>query len=268
MLYSVKIDPAGIGGNAPQDGFIDPTTVEYHRSRLTYTGTVVNPVLVAGSQILVRDVPVVVTGVNLAQIILDINSKSYYHHVSASADDNKLQLTMLPGFENLIPTLVDFSGESVAALGFSNPTVSQPQALPTTLAIAEAKERGNVRWELILQNLQLTGNIGFRVTNIAGASVTDAPSSVEFILEVDENYYNYDLTGAKIFGKLAIEQTIAKALMFSVRKLRDLYDPTDMIPAAQRPLGQVVRNIEVGPLTLDEQDAIDAVTVTPFQIVA
>ena len=268
MLYSVKIDPANLGGVAPSDGFIDPTSVEYHRSRLTYTGTEVNPVLVAGSQILIRDIPVVLTGVNLAQIILDINAKSYYHHVLASNSGNKLQLTMLPGFENFIPTLVDFTGETVDALGFGSPVVSSVGALPATLAIAETKERGNVRWELILQALQLTGNIGFTVTSIAGATVADDPTSIEFVLEVDENYYNYDLTGQKIFGKIAIQQAIAKTLMFSVRKLRDFYDPTDTAPASDRPLAQVVRNIDVGPLTSDEQDALDAVTVVPLVIVA
>lgn len=269
MFYSVNIDPTVLGGTAPANGFIDPTPVEYHRARLTYTGTVANPTLVADSQIYVRDVPVVVTGTTLASLVLDINDKSYYHHVYAEAveTNTKLQLVMLPGYEHYIPTILDISGDTVANVGFENPVVGATPSQPSTLAVSEAKERGNIRWQMMLQQLQLTGNLDYRVTNIAGADVENAPTEVEFIIDIDEKYYNYDLTGNVVYGTLAIKSAIAKTLLFSVKKMRDLYDPETGNFAPGRPVAQTVREIEVGALTSDEQDAIDSVTVTPIQVI-
>lgn len=268
MFYSITIDPTGLGGAAPADGFIDPTPVEYHRARLTYTATNANPTLVADSQIYIRDIPVTVTGTTLASLVTDINEKSFYHHVFASAVDTgtKLQLVMLPGYEEFIPTLLDISGTTSELIGFTDPVIGSTPAQPTTLAVSEAKERGNTRWELILEQLQLTGNINYTVTDINGATVESAPTEVDFVIEVDDNYYNYDLTGDIVYGTLAVKLSIAKALMFSVKKLRDLYDPTDTQSPDGRFVAQTVREIEVGALTTVENTATNAVTVTPVQL--
>lgn len=262
MLYSVTIDPDLLGGQTPSDGFIDPTSVHYHRARLNYTGTAVGPTFTVGDIFLIRDIPITVSGTSLANLITDINNNSFKHNVFASANENKLQLTMLPNFEFLIPTMANIEGDVVSDAGFNTPTISAPQSLPSTLAISEAKERGNIRWELILQQLQLTGNINYRVTSISDATVEDAPDLIEFTLEVSDNYFNYGLTGDKVFGIVAIKEAIAKTLMYSVKKMRDFYDPTDTTPASDRPLSQVVRDIEVGPLTTSDSDALDSIEVT------
>lgn len=263
MLYSVTIDPTLLGGVAPSDGFIDPTTIQNHRARLTYTGTVTSPTVVANSQIYIRDIPVTITGTTLTEIVADINSKSFYHHVFAADSADALQLSMLPGFENLIPTLTDISGETVTAVGFDNPVVSAVPANITTIDQSLAKRRANVRWELVLETLQLTGNVDYKITNIAGANATTAPSSLEFILDVSDNYFNYDLTGEKVFGIRAIRNAIAKALMYTVKKRRDYIEP---ISISNDPATFVydtpVSEITVGPLTENSATALGAILVT------
>jgi hypothetical protein len=265
MLYTVTIAAAGLGGVAPANGFIDPTPIERYRQRVTYTSTVTSPTTVAGTSLYIRDVPVVLTGTNVAALVTAINAKSYYHHVVASLVDTntRLVLTMLPGYDNLIPTVSDITPGITALIGFTNPTIGATPAQPTTLAVSEQKERGNIRWNLVLESLQLTSNVGFQILSAPAGNITTDPTSVVFTLDVPNDYYHYDFSGNIVYADNAIKHAIAKAMMFSVIRLVKLYDPTDVaLVAPVTPKQSVLLQLTVGALTANQATALGAVTVT------
>ena len=102
MLYEVTIAASGLGGSAPADGFIDPSTGENYYTRSAYTGTATSPTVVSGNSFLINGVTITVAGTDLTAVVTAINAKTNYHHVKASVNSNKLQLIMMPGFDHLI----------------------------------------------------------------------------------------------------------------------------------------------------------------------
>ena len=262
MLYQIKIDPTSLGGVAPSDGFIDPTRIEQYRQRKVYTGTVTNPTIVNPTSILVNGVEVTVTGTAIANVLTAINAKSFYHHVIASSDLGKLALTTLPGYDNIIPSILNNDqNDFVTAVGFNNPVITQPFSFATTKANAIKKERANIRWNLVLEAIQLTGNCNFVVTNVATADEDTDATMIKFLVEVDDRYYNYDFNGNIVYGALALKNAISKTLMYEVRRKQTYYDPTDTETPNQRFVANVTEEIQVGALTSTQSTAYNAVTV-------
>jgi hypothetical protein len=261
MKYLVTIDSNGIGGSAPNDGFVDPLSVEGYRQLQTYTGAVDATVL-AGDSFYVRNIIVTSSGTTISSLVSDINAKTKYHFVVASASTNKLVLRMLPDYTRFIPSITEITPGVLARYGFNAPVISATSAFPTLLQ-SLTKERGNIRWDLVLQSLQLTSNVEYQVTTLTSANSTTPPTVVAFTIETSDTYYNYDMTGNVVYGKIAIQYAVAKALMFATQKIRKVIEPiTISTSPATFYHDDAVQEIIVGAVTSTEQDALDAVTVT------
>ena len=260
MKYLVTIDSALIGGAAPSDGFVDPATVEDYRQLQTYTGAVA-PTVAIGDTFYVRDVIVTSSGATLASLILDINAKTKYHYVVASDVGGKLSLKMLPGYSRYIPSITEVTEGVLANYGFDAVVKSNYGDYPT-LAVAITKERGNVRWDMVLQSLQLTANVDVQVIEAVGADSDSVPTAVAFYIETLDTYYNYDFTGETVYGKIAIQYAIAKALMYSTKKVRTYINPISLglVPETFY-YDDVTNEITVGALTDVSADALSSVTV-------
>jgi hypothetical protein len=260
MKYLVTIDSDGIGDAAPSDGFVDPISVEEYRQMQTYTGAV-EPTVLAGDSFYVRNIIVTSSGTTLAALIADINAKTKYHFVVASDVDDKLSLKMLPGYTRYIPSITEITEGVLVRYGFDNVVKSNFGTFPTPVQ-GIAKERGHVRWDLVLQSLQLTGNIEYQVIEVVDADSVTEPSIIAFYVDTSDTYYNFDMTGNTVYGKEAIKFAVAKALMFSTKKTRQVIDPISLglVPEVFYHDNKV-EEIIVGALTTTEQDALDAVTV-------
>lgn len=260
MKYLVTIDSAGIGGVAPNDGFVDPISVEEYRQLQTYTGSVA-PTVIAGDSFYVRNVIVTSSGATLATLVDDINAKTKYHFVVASDLEGSLSLQMLPGYTRYIPSITEITEGVLARYGFDAVIKSDFQPFPT-LEEGITKERGHVRWEFVTQSLQLTANTTYQIIEAAGADSVTPPTAIAFYVETTDTYYNYDMTGNMVYGKIAIQYAVAKALMFSSIKNRQIIDPISLglIPETFYH-DNLITEIVIGELTLVEQDALDAVTV-------
>jgi hypothetical protein len=260
MKYLVTIDSTGIGDVAPSDGFVDPISVEEYRQMQTYTGAA-EPTVLAGDSFYIRNIIVTSSGTTLASLISDINDKTKYHFVVASDVDDKLSLKMLPGYTRYIPSITEITEGVLVRYGFDNVVKSNFGPFPTKDE-GVTKERGHVRWDLVIQSLQLTANIEYQVIEVVGADTVTEPSAIAFYVDTSDTYYNFDMTGNTVYGKEAIQIAVAKALMYSTKKTRQLIDP---IPLGLTPevfyQDNRVEEIVVGALTNTEQDALDAVTV-------
>ena len=260
MFYNVSISPTLLGGTEPSDGFIDPSSVESYRARRIFTGQVAGPTIVPNSSFRVCGVEVTTSGNDAASLADDINEKSFQHGVRASVTLlDELVLRLLPGYEQNVLTLRDITPGTVASFGFDNPVISPIESLPPTLDLTLTKERANVRWNLILESLQLSSNVKVTVIQSDGGSPEDDVTDLRFIVETPDNYYNFDFTGQVVYGKLAIKYAIAKTLMYNVIRNREYNDPTQ--DPDNRVAGSGIYPVEVGQLTSVMQDAIDSVTV-------
>jgi hypothetical protein len=260
MKYLVTLDSTGIGGSAPEDGFVDPISVEEYRQLQTYTGSGA-PTVLAGDSFYVRNIIVTSSGTTLTTLVADINAKTKYHYVVASQSSGKLQLKMLPGFTRFIPSITEITSGVLARYGFVNPDISALGIFPT-LEQGKTKERGHVRWDLVLQSLQLTSNISYQIIEATAANSTTAPTDLSFTVDTSDTYYNFDMTGNLVYGKEAIQYAIAKALMFSTKKVRQYIEPISLgTNPASFYHDSIVEEIVVGALTTIAQDALDAVVV-------
>lgn len=261
MLYNISIDPSGLGGSAPAEGFIDPTSVELYRTRVAYTATATSPTVTAGDSFYIGTIPVIVAGTNLSAIVSAINLKTNYHHIIASINSNKLVLTAAPGYDRILPTMTDITSGITATIGFLNPVVSAAADYPS-LANTLSKVRANVRWKLILESLQLTSNIDVKYI-VSDATISAAATATNFVVDLPNGYHSYDFGGSIVYGETAVKYAVAKSLMFSVIKNVQYYDITDTDGTdATRLRGQTSALVTIGALTSVQQDALDAVTVT------
>lgn len=267
MLYQIEIDPTSLGGTAPSDGFIDPSRIEQYRQRKVFTGTVANPTVVNPTSILVNGVEVTVSGTGITNVVAAINAKSFYHHVSAVSDSGKLVLTTLPGYDNMIPSIMNNDqNDFLTAVGFNAPVITQPFSNASSKANALKKERANIRWNLVLEAIQLTGNCNFVVTSVPTADEDTDATLVKFIVDVDERYYNYDFNGNIVYGAIALKTAIAKTLMYDVRRKQTYFDPTDTDSPNGRLVTNVTEEIVVGALTSTQSTAYNAATVDVLNI--
>lgn len=146
----------------------------------------------------------------------------------------------------------------------------QEGSAPTTYAQSEAKERANIRFDFLQQQLQLEANLYITNFVATGASATDAASEVSFVVEVERGdavlFTRDELQdGAALTGKDAIARWVARALTQSRTTFGDIYDPTkaptlgNETPAAR--YGVRVAQIVVGALSGNLTAATALVTV-------
>lgn len=267
MLYQIEIDPTSLGGTAPNDGFIDPTRIEQYRQRKVYTGSTTSHTIVNPTSITLNGVDITINGTTLAAAVSAINARSYFHHVSAAIVSSKLVLTTLPGYDNIIVTLQNNDqNDFVSIVGFNPPVITQPFSNATTKANAIKKERANIRWNLVLEAIQLTANCNFVVSSVPTADPDTDATLVKFIVDVNDDYYNYDFSGNIVERGLALKNAIAKTLMYEVRRKQTYFDPTDSESPNERLVANVTEEIVVGALTSNQNTAYNAVTVDVISI--
>ena len=151
-----------------------------------------------------------------------------------------------------------------------------PTTVPTDFTASENKRRGNLRYEYVIQSLQLMGNIYVESVAAAGGDANTIPTTVtmtviaergdDILFTPDENNSGATLTGAD-----AIKRCVARALIEArVARLIDVYDPTASAPkytsTATTPsvprVGNRVEYFDVGALANNLTTAEAAITVT------
>jgi ribosomal protein S11 len=166
---------------------------------------------------------------------------------------------------------IDLSGfaDPAPADGSIDPTQTYVYADVTTFELSEAKVRGNLRWGLVVSNLNFE-NTTINVTDIVvtGGSIDTQPTEIEFtaVYPNFDKIYTYDEVDnvSILTGTDAIKRMIARALMTTVINVQPVFDPT-AVPTngtATFPRGFRVESLETGRLTGNLVEAEAAITVT------
>lgn len=119
--------------------------------------------------------------------------------------------------------------------GFIDPTTIEAymaaNSLPATYAQCQAKERGNVRFDFLQQQVQLEANVYMTNLTASGASATAEATSFSFTAVVergDDVLVTRDESnpGSYLTGTAALKRWVARALVESRTCFGDIYDPT------------------------------------------
>lgn len=152
-------------------------------------------------------------------------------------------------------------------------------AAPTTKDQSVTKERANSRFDMLVQNLSIAGNLYVNNATATGANAITAPTRLDFTVEVergdsvlstkDENNAGQTLTGAA-----AIKRYVARSLISRRDSdFAEYYDPTknDAVVAngatvsASR-MGNRIDKIVVGALANTIAEAEAVITVTKINV--
>jgi hypothetical protein len=263
--YQVSIDASGLGGAAPADGFIDPSTVEQYRNNLLATGSSFGTVS-AGQVVMINNYPVTMSGSTISTVVSDINAQSAQHHAVASNNGGDLALQNEPLYTAIPVSVCDGTPGITVQLGFDSPTLT-PVAQPSTLDESLAKKRANLRWNMVMARLSQTMTINsVHAVLVDGETLFSSdPTSIEFNVVFDNDaVYAYDPSSTLLYGIAAVQSAVAQALMDSDILTVDLFDPTETIPTPPPNIaaGMSAQSVTVGALTNDYPTAVSAVTVT------
>lgn len=104
-------------------------------------------------------------------------------------------------------------------------------SIPATIEQTTAKERANIRFKFLREQLQMEANCYISNFVATGGSSTAAPSAITFTVEVergDSVLFARDESnpGAELTGIDALKRWIARALTESRNTVSDIYDPT------------------------------------------
>lgn len=145
---------------------------------------------------------------------------------------------------------------------------------PTTAAQTQAKERANLRYRNLIDNLQRLGNLYISNISAPGASATAQPTSFEFTVlsERGEDNLVFEVSpGTVLTGADAIERMVAISLTTSFTRSSDYYDPTTSTApgnaTAYARIGNRIETLTVGALAADITTANGLVTVTSIATV-
>jgi hypothetical protein len=164
---------------------------------------------------------------NQAGVINTINSLSYATNVSALACGDKIQLASVNGQPF---ALLDGSvAGSLAKLGY---VAGNYGGYPTTYALSLAKERANMRWEQIVNNLGLLISPIFlddviKTGNFTGeAPVTTMAWTVGYDRPSHLYYEDSTSLGSYLTGVNALKRLVAEALIVDLQGNQEVFDPT------------------------------------------
>lgn len=158
--------------------------------------------------------------------------------------------------------------------GFIDPTTIEAYraagSSPATYAQSVAKERANVRYRILVSELQRNGNLYIGTVTAAGADAVTAPASLVLDVTPDLSFdpvQTEDETdpGAILTGTDAIKRMVARALMRGTEGRREIFDPT--LSAAPGNTTQALRrtprleDLTTGPLVASLAAAEASVTV-------
>ncbi len=216
---------AGIGTALTDLGL---TAITYQDYEILVSGATSFPVLNGDNIKINGETVTFVTGaLNQAGVLAAINALTWKTNVSALACGNKIQLASANGqpFALLDGTVVG----SLAKLGL---TAGNYGGFPTTYALSLAKERANMRWEQIVNNLGLlispiflndvikTGNFTGEapVATMAWTVGYDRPSHLV--------YEDSSSPGSYLTGAAALKRLVAEALSVPLQGNQEIFDPT------------------------------------------
>lgn len=276
----ISIDGTGLGGAAPSNGFIDPTTVQRYRQKQIQTGSVAisttqNGItvdsLIDGSVIEINGVSITfdsTSGLGIAGAVASINALTNKHHVVASNSSGTLVLTNEPFFENFGITVAG-AEDVLTSIGFATPTITYPYSNVADFDKSQAKSRANARWNKLIKLLSFeTTPIGAGAIVATGAGINDAPTSIAFTISYANfaNIFTYDEfnNGALLKGVPALKRMVVRALLDDTHQVLPVLDPTAVATIGTNTFqrGDRAINLQIGALTTDVNTANSAVTVT------
>lgn len=272
LLFRITVDATGLGGAAPQDGFVDLTKTAKYMDLVAKEGDAA-PSMNDGDKIKINQMAIefVAGSLNLAGVISTINALTHVHHVIASDNGvGYLKLENAPGFEG-IDFFVDATDPVLTRLGWASPNDIAPADYPTDLNSSRAKERGNMRWEAIKEQLADVST-PFFVEDFrkVGGDIDTEPSEIGFTVAYSMlgHVYTFDETNNNeiIEGLESIKRKVARALVNPRDENRVLIDPT----LRSAPSGEQVRNggktefITAAAIAGDLATAEANITVTPI----
>jgi len=202
--------------------------ITYQGYEIQVSGATAFPVL-NGDNIKINGVTITfVTGaLNQAGVLATINALSYATNVSALACGDVIQLASVNGQPF---ALLDGSvAGSLAKLGYAAGSYG---GYPTTYALSLAKERANMRWEQIVNNLGLLISPIFlddviKTGNFTGeAPVTTMAWTVGYDRPNHLYYEDSTSPGSYLTGVNALKRLVAEALIVDLQGNQEVFDPT------------------------------------------
>lgn len=243
---------------------LQPGTYSYAPSEV---GTAFSSVT-TGSNITINGVNIVFSAGAVGNVATQLNSYTSLTSVAAYVAGPYLQLASTNGQ----PWTIN-SGNAVTNLGT---TLGNHGGYPTTLANSEAKERGNMRWTQMLNeieenavpsflgNIVRTGNIA----NVAPSIVTftvayDRPSTVYTTAKSDEPDAGTVLTGTD-----ALRRQVARAFTNATVSNRKVFDPSmeNYGPYVDRPNAGRIESITAAALDIASNVTVVENNITVVQV--
>ena len=176
-------------------------------------------------------------------------------------------------------TISNPGGTSAPSDGFIDPTrveeyIPDLSEAPSdfTIALSTAKRRANLRFQNLLQQMGIAGNMDVDPNSITtpGASYKAEPSSFGFQVLLpygDSELYTPDELnpGSALSGIPALTRIVARALVWSGTRTIDVYDPTALVTFATSMayprFGERVAPIQIGGVETSLATAASLVTV-------
>lgn len=168
---------------------------------------------------------------------------------------------------------------SVESQGFIDPKkveqyMANGGAAPANVAASRAKERGNIRYEMMIGSLGLMGNVYVSDIVTTGATVDAPPSNLTFKL-ISEHGEECLVTpdeeneGEVLVGAEAVKRVIARTLLAKRIDSGDFYDPStkggivaDGSSVNAVRMGTRIEDTTVAPAADNLSEAESAITVT------
>jgi len=267
--FHITINGSSFTGSAPADGFIDPTTLSNYLKLQVSEGSTTSPTVNNGDSVKINGIPVTFTTgyLNLAGIVAAINLTTNQHHVVASVSGSNIALTNQTLYENFGIQLADITPGIVAVLGFVTPTITFANTGYTTLALSQAKQRANSRWNTLVKELNFIANtIGLGDVNITGANLNTQGTEIDFLVSYQNMsvVYTYDElnNNALLTDVAALQRVVARVLCETRIETVPVFNPTlDSVHNFQ--IGYQVQNLTIGALAADIPTANATITVVP-----
>lgn len=229
-----------------------------------------NYTTVNGGNVTINGINIVFAAGNLASIVTQLNANTPATSVQAYAAGPKLQLASTTGQ----PFSIN-GGNVVSNLGISTGNFG---GYPDTLLNSQNKERANMRWQQVINELESFGTPNF-VGNIvvSGDKTGNSPvTTFSFVVGYEQPAYIQTTArdpepdaGTQLFGVDALKRSVARAMLSTISSNRKVFDPTLLSYSAytDRPNAQRIQNIVAGPIDIQSNLIVQVETnITVNQI--
>jgi len=172
-----------------------------------------------------------------------------------------IQDTFIPVWYHITVTILT---AAAPANGFiDNQDPQDFTALPTTLALSLAKERANMRYKSMLQQLSLFHTVTRTLNILATGSDEDTEATVfEITVQYDRPDFieteDEDNPGIILVGVDAVQRFVARMMITDIIQTREIYDPTLV---GGLPKGPAIIDITAGKIAANLAAAEAVITV-------